>query len=85
MCQCEQDDWTNLHYAAAGGDVKQVEFLIGVNANVQAKNKVFTLAQLPDLLICHSRCMAYRWSKTQAHEHAESAGADPFQLLWSIS
>jgi hypothetical protein len=35
-----QDGWTNLHYAAAGGNVDQVSRLIFAKAAVEAQNKV---------------------------------------------
>ncbi len=46
-----QDGWTNLHYAALGGDADQVLALIAAKADVQAKEKVCTLSEFLVFLI----------------------------------
>ncbi len=38
-----QEGWTNLHYAALGGNTDHVHALIAAKSNVEAKDKVYDM------------------------------------------
>ena len=65
MMKRMQDGWTNLHYAAAGGNADQVCSLIAASADIEAKNQVCTVR--PALL-----------SKASQHSSPELASLDRF-------
>jgi hypothetical protein len=57
---CPQGGWTNLHYAAAGGDAEQVRALIAAQADVEAKAQVYVY-----MCVCMCVCVCAR-ARTRA-------------------